>query len=154
MYHKTPMNHKVPINKEHNTLLGWLILCVCLLLGNSLSGYLKTPIPGPLLGMILLLGLCFMVREPLTTNVRRVSNSIIPYLSLSILPVCIQIIHHWAVLQTEGLRILAVLFLSLIIGLVATGWSFQWVSCKMRKRTSENADQQGNTKYSKISQQD
>lgn len=125
------------MNKEHNTLLGWLILLVCLVLGNSISGYLKLSIPGSLLGMMLLLVGCFVMKEPLRDKVRLVSNSIIPYLSLSILPVCAQIIDHWILLQAEGLRILAVLLLSLMIGMAATGWSFQWISRNRDQRLAK-----------------
>lgn len=103
--------------------LAWLLAFQCA--GEVLSRGLHLPLPGPVLGLVLLLaGLRWpLVREP----VAECASFLLAHLSLLFVPVGVGVMTHLALLTQYGLRILLVIALSTWIGLAVTalvlyGW--------------------------------
>ena len=103
--------------------LAWLLAFQCA--GEVLSRGLHLPLPGPVLGLVLLLaGLRWsLVREP----VGECASFLLTHLSLLFVPVGVGVMTHLALLTQYGLRILIVIALSTWIGLAVTalvlyGW--------------------------------
>ncbi|RYF78415.1 MAG: CidA/LrgA family protein [Comamonadaceae bacterium] len=103
--------------------LAWLLAFQCA--GEVLSRGLHLPLPGPVLGLVLLLaGLRWpLVREP----VSECAAFLLTHLSLLFVPVGVGVMTHLALLSQYGLRILIVIALSTWIGLAVTalvlyGW--------------------------------
>ena len=103
--------------------LAWLLVFQSV--GELLSRGLSLPLPGPVLGLVLLLvGLRFaLVREP----VAECAGFLLTHLSLLFVPVGVGVMTHLALLTQYGLRILIVIALSTWIGLGVTalvlyGW--------------------------------
>lgn len=103
--------------------LAWLLAFQCA--GELLSRGLHLPLPGPVLGLVLLLvGLRWpLVREP----VAECAGFLLTHLSLLFVPVGVGVMTHLALLTHYGLRILLVIALSTWIGLGVTalvlyGW--------------------------------
>ena len=96
--------------------LAWLL--VMQLAGEALSRALSLPVPGPVIGMLLLwpaLGFA-AVREPVTD----VARFLLAHLSLLFVPVGVGVITHLDVLRHYGLRLAAVIVLSTWIGIAVT----------------------------------
>jgi holin-like protein len=103
--------------------LAWLLVFQSI--GELLSRGFSLPLPGPVLGLVLLLaGLRFaLVREP----VAECANFLLAHLSLLFVPVGVGVMTHLSLLGTYGGRMLFVIVLSTWIGLGVTvlvlyGW--------------------------------
>jgi holin-like protein len=101
-----------------NGLRGMAWLLVFQTAGELLSRGLSLPLPGPVLGLVLLLaGLRFaVVREP----VGECANFLLAHLSLLFVPVGVGVMTHLALLGQYGGRMLLVIVLSTWIGLAVT----------------------------------
>jgi len=101
-----------------NGLRGMAWLLVFQSVGELLSRGLSLPLPGPVLGMMLMLaGLRFaLVREP----VAECASFLLAPLSLLFVPVGVGVITHLDVVSAYGLRLLAVVVLSTWIGMAVT----------------------------------
>jgi putative effector of murein hydrolase LrgA (UPF0299 family) len=107
-----------------NGLRGMAWLLVFQSVGELLSRGLSLPLPGPVLGMILLLGgLRFaLVREP----VAECASFLLAHLSLLFVPVGVGVMTHLALLGQYGGRMLLVIALSTWIGLAVTALVLYW----------------------------
>lgn len=101
-----------------NGLRGMAWLLVFQSIGEALSRGLALPLPGPVVGLVLLLaGLRFAaVREP----VAECANFVLAHLSLLFIPVGVGVMTHLALLGQYGGRMLFVIVLSTWIGLAVT----------------------------------
>jgi len=104
-------------------LKGLALLLLCQSAGEAAARGLGLPLPGPVLGMLLLLGLLAVpaVREP----VAEAADALLQHLSLLFVPVGVGVITHVAVVAEYGLRIGIVLLLSTLVGLVVTAGLLQ-----------------------------
>lgn len=96
--------------------LAWLLAMQSL--GELLSRGLRLPFPGPVIGMLLLLGALQLplVREP----VAACANFLLSHLSLLFVPVGVGVMTHLGLLGQYGVRMLAVIVLSTWVGLAVT----------------------------------
>ncbi|VTU16576.1 holin-like protein [Variovorax sp. PBL-H6] len=110
--------------------LAWLLVLQSI--GELLSRGLALPLPGPVLGLVLLLAaLRFeLVREP----VAECANFLLSHLSLLFIPVGVGVMTHLALLAQYGGRMLFVIVLSTWIGLAVTATVLYWPD---RKRSHE-----------------
>jgi holin-like protein len=94
----------------------WLLLLQSL--GEVLSRGLHVPLPGPVLGMLLLL---LALRWPLVQeSVRPVAEFLLQHLSLLFVPVGVGVMTHVALLSQYGVRMVLVIVLSTWISLAVT----------------------------------
>jgi len=135
-------------------LSGLIILCGFYLLGDFIATLFQWPVPGSILGMLLLfialvlrglvrgLGLGFglgfgrdlLHAQPATHTpdaLHQAAKHLLPYLPLFIVPASVGILNYAAALQTEGWRLLVIIVISLVIGLPVSGWIMQrWIERK------------------------
>lgn len=102
--------------------LAWLLVFQSI--GEVLSRGFSLPLPGPVLGLILLVpSLRFaLVREP----VAECANFLLSHLSLLFIPVGVGVMTHLALLSQYGGRMLVVIALSTWIGLAVTALVLYW----------------------------
>ncbi len=94
----------------------WLLLLQSI--GEVISRGLHLPLPGPVVGMLLLL---FALRWPLVhDSVRVVAEFLLQHLSLLFVPVGVGVMTHLDVLGKYGARIAIVIVLSTWISLAVT----------------------------------
>jgi len=107
-----------------NGLRGMAWLLVFQSAGEAISRGLALPLPGPVLGMMLLLaGLRFeQVREP----VAECANFLLAHLSLLFVPVGVGVMTHLDLLSHYGGRMLAVIAVSTWLGLGVTALVLHW----------------------------
>ncbi len=108
-----------------------MIAAMAVLLGLQLIGEIVVqlsglPIPGPVVGMVLLfIGLRW--RESLPDALRTTAETVLSHLSLLFIPAGVGIIQHGARLADEWLALLAAMVLSTLISVAVTAWVMQWV---------------------------
>lgn len=106
--------------------LAWLLALQSL--GELLARGLGLPFPGPVVGMLLLLGALrwSVVREP----VAACASFLLSHLSLLFVPVGVGVMTHLGLLSQYGVRMLAVIVLSTWIGLAVTALTLRHLQKK------------------------
>ena len=100
------------------TGLAWLLLCQSA--GEALVRLLELRLPGPVIGMLLLL---LLLRWPaVRSGVAACADALLAHLSLLFVPVGVGVMTHLGILADHGLRLLLALVLSTWIGLAVTAW--------------------------------
>ncbi|MFT5420036.1 MAG: holin-like protein [Candidatus Endobugula sp.] len=123
-----------------NFLNGLTLLLVYQLLGEVLSRLLQIPIPGPVLGMLLLFFSLFFFKKT-KKIIGKSSSAILSHLSLLFIPAGVGLMTHFGRLEKEWLPISIAIFLGAIISFVVTAWLMQLTIRVMNKKVAqENND--------------
>lgn len=94
-------------------------LLVYQLVGETLSFGLGLPIPGPVIGMALLLA-TLALRPALLGRVKATATTLLSHLSLLFVPAGVGVMVHFARLADEGVAIVAAVVGSTLLTIVAT----------------------------------
>lgn len=110
-------------------LYGFLILLSLLLVGDFISELFNIPIPGSVIGMILLL--CILIkRGRVDDSISITADGLIKYLGLLFVPAGAGISLYLSLIAENWLMILLASGLSTILTLVFCALLFQWLSKK------------------------
>jgi holin-like protein len=104
-------------------IVGLLWLLGCQLVGEVVVRLLDVPIPGPVVGLVLLWGLLVWRRTPDDSAVVRTSDSLLRHLQLFFVPAGVGVIAFGATLRDDGLPLALALVGSWVLGLAAVGWT-------------------------------
>lgn len=103
------------------------ILLVCQLIGEAVARGLGLPVPGPVLGLVLLFaGLA--VRGGTPAPLQETAQGLLRHLSLLFVPAGVGIMLHVARIRSEWLAILSALVLSTLLTLAVTAIVFRLVA--------------------------
>lgn len=100
-------------------LNGLTILLIYQLIGEVTSRLLHLPIPGPVVGMVLLF-ITLLLRNALLETLELAANALLSHLALLFVPAGVGVMVHFARIGEQWLPITAALIFSTIITLVAT----------------------------------
>jgi len=108
-------------------MIAWItVLLACQLAGEGAALVLGLPVPGPVIGMVLLfVGLT--VRGGVPEGLRDAAGGLLRHLSLLFVPAGAGVAAHVARLEGEALPIAAALVLSTLAALLATGWVMRFL---------------------------
>lgn len=95
-----------------------------LLLGEFISALFGWPVPGSVMGMLLLF-LKLVIRGGITDELKQSSQGLLPYLPLFIVPASVGIVNYMDVIEQEGWMILTAMVVSLAVGIPVCGWLVQ-----------------------------
>lgn len=101
-----------------NALRGLTWLLVLQSLGEALARGLRLPLPGPVIGMVLLL--LALGWAPVRDSVAAVADFLLGHLSLLFVPVGVGVMVHLDLLGRYGLRLAVVIVVSTGVGLAVT----------------------------------
>ena len=101
-------------------------LLVFQLLGEVLVRALAAPVPGPVVGMALLL-LALVARPALLTGLKPTAQTLLQHLSLLFVPAGVGVILHLQRLGDEALAIGVALVLSTLVGLASAALTMAWL---------------------------
>jgi holin-like protein len=101
-----------------DALRGLAVLLLCQSAGEALARGAGVPLPGPVLGLLLLWAL--LAWPALRAPVAAAAEPLLQHLSLLFVPVGVGVVTHLALLQQYGARIALALLLSTLIGLAVT----------------------------------
>lgn len=112
------------------------LLLLFQLLGELLVVSLRLPVPGPVLGMMIVF-LVLLFRHRIAHQMRNATEQLLSHLSLLFIPAGVGVMVHLARLEQEWLAILVALLASTLLGLLVTAWTMQ----AMMKLMSTKGDQ-------------
>jgi holin-like protein len=110
-----------------NFLNGITLLLLFQLLGEFISRYLKLPVPGPVLGMLLLF-LVLSLNNRIPVSLDTAASALLNHLSLLFVPAGVGMMVHFNRLADEWIPIMVSLLLSTIITMLTTAGLMYWLS--------------------------
>lgn len=96
-----------------------LAILACQLIGEAASHALALPLPGPVLGMILMV-LALQLVPPLAAILRPVAQTILGHMSLLFVPAGVGVVGHFAAFSGQGLA-LALAIIGSTVAAIAVG---------------------------------
>lgn len=117
---------------------GITLLLIYQLAGEVSVRLLGLPVPGPVMGMVMLF-ITLMMRGRMAKAVEPASNALLGHLSLLFVPAGVGLIVHFNRLGNEWLPISVTLLLSTIITMAVTALVMQWVT-RLTARRQPNHD--------------
>lgn len=102
-------------------------LILCQFVGEVIARALGLPLPGPVLGLLLLLGL-LLVRGGPDDAMRATSNGLLRHLSLLFVPAGVGVVTQLDALAQDWLAIAVAIVVSTALGLAVTGLVMQRLS--------------------------
>ena len=110
------------------------------LLGEFLKKFFEMRIPGPVIGLILLLVTLIFLKKfkktaivNLKTDVVNTSNYILSYLSLLFVPSGVGVVMHLSYLENNLFRVLIIVFISTILTIGGTAFLMEKINRKLIK---------------------
>ncbi|MFD1745309.1 CidA/LrgA family protein [Rhizobium helianthi] len=106
---------------------GFAVLLLFQLLGESLVFLTKLPVPGPVIGLVLLflaLRAFHLTGRPKPVQVEGASAALLSNLGLLFVPAGVGVVSLWGVVKSEAGSIAFVLVLSAVFTLAVTVWTF------------------------------
>lgn len=119
------------------------VILLCQLVGEVIARGLGLPIPGPVIGMAVMI-VVLMLRDrfsaalpkPMTSDsLERTSRGILQYLSLLFVPAGVGVIQNLQVFGDYGVPLAIALIVSTIAALLATVATFVWVAKRFNVHT-------------------
>ncbi len=118
------------------------LILLCQLIGEVVVRGLGLPLPGPVLGLLLLLIMllardrcAILARGPLRNDgVEMASRGMLAHLSLLFVPAGVGVVQKLDLLAAHGVAIILVLALSVVVTLLATVLTFRLVSRLLRQQ--------------------
>jgi holin-like protein len=112
----------------------WILLSQSL--GEIVSRILKLPLPGPVVGLVLML---FALQIPLVRqHVSVAADVLLAHLSLLFVPIGVGVLSHLELISQFGFRILIALAVSTWIGLAVTAVIFRSISARRLKSDADS----------------
>ena len=119
------MSSPEPRNAAMDALKGLTLLLLCQSAGEALARVALLPLPGPVLGLVLMV---LLLRWPaVRAPVAAAATPLLQHLSLLFVPVGVGVIAHLGLITQYGPRMLLALLLSTWIGLLVTALVLQWL---------------------------
>jgi holin-like protein len=88
-------------------------------IGEVLSYALHLPIPGPVIGMVMLLAL-LAARPTLVARLKGTTTTLLQHLSLLFVPAGVGVMVHWQRLTSEGVAIVVAIVASTVLAIAVT----------------------------------
>jgi putative effector of murein hydrolase LrgA (UPF0299 family) len=125
------------VKQPLTTAAGWLAAALALILsqmvGTAAMQGLGLPIPGPVAGLVLLLGV-LAVTGGIPQSLGKLADILLRHLNLFFVPAGVGLMAHLALLARDGAALMAAITLSTLAGLVVAAAVFLWARNKAAHR--------------------
>ena len=108
----------------------WLLLFQCA--GEAISRLADLPIPGPVLGMALLLAV-LLVRGPANEAMTTAADGLARHLSLLFVPAGAGVMLHMTQIEAEWVPIAVAIGVSTVLAIATTAVTFQWILRRQKR---------------------
>jgi holin-like protein len=112
---------------------GFCLLLVYQLAGEVIALYFALPIPGPVIGMLLLLAMLLITRK-VPADMDDASGALLSHLSLLFVPAGVGVMVHMDLLGDEWLPILVALIVSTVASMALSAWAMKGLANLTRSR--------------------
>ena len=102
-------------------LNGFTGLLLMQLAGEGIARALALPVPGPIIGFVLLLAV-LRLRPTWMPSLKLAVDGLLSHLSLLFIPAGVGVVMHLKAIREEGLAIAVALAVSTLVGLAVTAW--------------------------------
>ena len=113
-------------------------LLVLQLAGEMLAFALHLPIPGPVIGMALLL-VALALRPALLPRLKPTSSTLLTHLSLLFVPAGVGVMVHFQRLEQEGVAIVTAIVVSTLLAIAATAATASFLMRRIDKKHAAKA---------------
>ena len=111
---------------NNRIVLVFTILLACQLAGEVIARLLGLPVPGPVLGMVILF-VALAIRGHVPDDVGVVTGGLLQNLSLLFVPAGVGVMLHAGLLVENWLAVSAALMASVVITIAVTGLAMSWM---------------------------
>ena len=118
------------------------VIFVCQLAGELIVVGLGLPMPGPVIGMILLFA-GLVIRGGIPEGLTRVGDAFLSNLSLLFIPAGVGVVLHMGLIAREAQALGAALFGSTLIAIAVTGLLMHLLTRRQRARAAQGTDETG-----------
>jgi len=108
-------------------IIGLSILLGCQFLGEIVSRTFALPVPGPVLGMLILL-IALMIRGGIPKSLRTMGEGLLKYLTLLFVPAGVGLIQHFGLISREIWILIITLIVSTSLTILVTSQTLQRVA--------------------------
>jgi len=105
------------------------LILVCQLAGELASGGLGLPVPGPVIGIVLLF-IYLAVRGGISQNMSKTADGLLGHLSLLFVPAGVGVMLHFGLLEDNWAAVSVALLASTVLTIIVTALMMQWLSRK------------------------
>ncbi|RFA31465.1 murein hydrolase regulator LrgA [Alkalilimnicola ehrlichii] len=116
-------------------LAGIITLLICQLAGELLARLLNLPIPGPVLGLVILLTI-LLIRGEVPAGIRTVAETLLRYLALLFVPAGVGLMVYGDLIRADWQIMAIVLVVSTALTMLATALTFRY----LLRRAQRNDD--------------
>ena len=115
------------------------LIFVLQLAGEFLQKYFELTVPGPVIGLLLMLGLLLFLKPSRGSDsgfgqqVMSTANTLLQHLSLLFVPIGVGVVMHLQLLESQLAKVLGVIVIGTLLTLIFTALLFQW----LRKRGAD-----------------
>ena len=120
-----------------------IIIIGIYLLGQVVSNVLSLPVPGNILGMLILLVLLFTKVIKLE-QIETISNFFLDHLAFFFIPAGVGLMNSAGIIKDSWLRLIFVCIITTIIIIATTGITVQFISRRLSKEKGEIDDENTN----------
>lgn len=118
-------------------VLVFTVLLACQLAGEVIARFLRLPVPGPVLGMVILFcGL--VVRGYVPEDVSGVADGLLGNLSLLFVPAGVGVMLHAQLLANHWLALSVALIVSAVVTIAVTGLVMVWMTRLTQKQREKS----------------
>lgn len=108
-------------------ITGLLWLLGCQFVGEVVVRLLGIPVPGPVLGMLVLFAVLAVRRPAAEAAIFRTSDALLKHLQLFFVPAGVGVVVYGAVLRDDAVPIVVALVGSWLLGMAVVGWVVSWL---------------------------
>ncbi|WP_458527088.1 CidA/LrgA family protein [Onishia taeanensis] len=112
-------------------IVGFIILLGCQFLGELIVRGFSIPVPGPVMGMVILL-IALLINGKVPKGLRKTGEGLLNYLTLLFVPAGVGMMVHFKLIQADFWTIVITLLVSTALTLAVTAKVMMW----MNKRVS------------------
>lgn len=121
-----PVSGAIIYAMSNRIVLVFTILLACQLAGEVITRLLGLPVPGPVLGMVILF-VALAIRGHVPDDVGAVSGGLLQNLSLLFVPAGVGVMLHAGVLADNWLVLSVALVASAVVTIAVTGLAMTWM---------------------------
>src|SRR5947199_10607533 len=111
--------------------LTWLLVYQCV--GEILARWTGLPVPGPVIGMVLLFA-TLLARNVAPESLPTAASGLLSHLSLLFVPAGVGVMLHFQRVASEWLPIAVALVASTVLALAVTAWVMRWPLVRQERR--------------------